>query len=85
MLLSADVELNPGPVTDKDEVLQEIRDSKKDLLRKMKSVKEGISSIKQEEAGIRAEQKWVKSDVSDIHSMQHDLKVRIATLETDVN
>ena len=84
LLLSADVELNPGPLTDKEEILEAISASREDVLREMKSVKDDIKSIKQEVAGIRTEQKRVKSDISDIHKIQHDMEVRIATLETDV-
>ena len=84
LLLASDVELNPGPLTDKDEILQAISASKEDVLREMKMVKDDIFSIKQEVAGIRTEQRRVRSDISDIHQIQHELEVRITTLETNV-
>ena len=64
--MSSDVELNPDPLIDKDEILHEIRTSKGVVLQEIKSVKEDIGSIKQEVAGIKSEQKKLKSDVLDL-------------------
>ena len=84
LLLSSDVELNPGPMTDKEEILYEIRNSKNDVLREIKTVTEDINTIKEEVSGIKTAQCKIKSDVSDLYFIQSNLETRIADLETEV-
>ena len=45
LLLAGDVELNPGLLTDKEEILEAISASREDVLREMKSVKDNVTSI----------------------------------------
>ena len=67
LLLSSDVELNQGPMTGKEEILYEIRNSKNDVLREIKTVKEDINTIKEEVSGIKTAQSKLKSDISDLY------------------
>ena len=63
LMLSADVETNPGPVTDTELLLQEIRSSKFELLEELKSVKSDIKLIKDEVAEIKLDNTVTKSNV----------------------
>lgn len=85
LILSSDIELNPGPLSDKDEILREIRASKADLIEEIKTVKHDIRSINKEVANMKRDQVQIKTDVSDIHLIQSNLEVRITDLEQDVD
>ena len=48
LLLSAYVELNPGPVTDKDVILHTIEISKQDLMDELRSVEHDIHTLSED-------------------------------------
>lgn len=83
--MSADVELNPGPLTDKDEVLREIRSSKDDLMGELKTVKHDIRTLTEDMDILKTSQTKLKSDVADVQIIQCKLETRIADLETSVD
>lgn len=85
LLLSADVELNPGPLTDKDEILREIRSSKDDLMGELKTVKHDVRTLTEDMDILKTSQTKLKSDVSDVQIIQCKLETRIADLETSVD
>lgn len=85
LILSSDVELNPGPLTDKDEILQAIRASKDDVLGELRTVQQDIRSIRAEVKAMKTDQTKLKSDVSDVQRIQSDLEIRITDAEYAVN
>ncbi|MEW8547341.1 MAG: hypothetical protein AB2693_27855 [Candidatus Thiodiazotropha sp.] len=85
LILSSDVELNPGPLTDKDEILQAIRASKDDVLGELRTVQQDIRSIRAEVSVMKQDQTKLKSDVSDVQRIQSDLEIRITEAEREVN
>ena len=70
LILSSDVELNPGPLTDKDEILQAIKSSKEYVLGELRTVQQDIRSIRVEVSAMKKDQTRLKSDVSDGQRIQ---------------
>lgn len=66
-MLAADVELNPGPITDKEEILQLLKDCHDDLMKEMK--------------GIRAEISYIKTDVEVVKHDSAEVKTKIKCIE----
>lgn len=85
LILSSDVELNPGPLTDKDEILRAIQVSKDDVLGEIRTVQQDIRSIRAEVSAMKQDQTKLKSDVSDVQRIQSDLEIRITDVEQEVN
>lgn len=84
LILSSDVELNPGPLTDKDEILQAIKSSKDDVLGELRTVQQDIRSIRAEVSAMKKDQTMLRSDVSDVQRIQSDLEIRITDVEQEV-
>ena len=84
LMLSADVETNPGPVTDTELLLQEIRSSKFELLEELKSVKSDIKLIKDEVAEIKLDNTVTKSNVAKLQSKQSDFETKLKDMEKEL-
>lgn len=85
LIIAGDVEINPGPLSDKEAILREIRSSKLDLMEEMKSVKQEIQTIKNEVAAVKVDNVIIMSNVSQLQNKQTNLDVKIANLEKDVD
>ena len=77
LLLSSDIEINPGPISDKNEILEAIASSKADLLQEIRFVKSDIHCIKQEISTIQQDQIGIKQDMN-------SMKLKYKALEIDV-
>lgn len=85
LILSADIETNPGPISDKEAILREIRTSKMDLLEEMKSVKEDIQFIKQEVAAVKTDNVIIKSNMSQVQHKQSEFDKKLTDLQNEID
>ena len=77
LLLSADVELNPGPITDKDEILKAISDSNKELRSDIHALRSDISKIK-------TDINEVKQTCANLNTKMESLDLKHTDLETNM-
>ena len=74
LLLSSDVETNPGPISDcKDEILAAIASVKTDLLTEIRFVKSHINCIKEEICTIKQNQVTFKQDINTLQNNQKSI------------
>ena len=82
MLLSSDVETNPGPLSDdKNEILEAISSCKTDLLTEIRFVKSDINCIKEEISTIKQNQVSFKHDINMIKTKQSSADKNITDLK----
>ena len=84
LVLSSDVELNPGPLTDKDEILGAIISSKEDVLEGLKAVENDIRSIKAEISKMQLSQAQIETDISQVKEKQSGFEKRMKGVENDI-
>lgn len=72
LLLSNDIELNPGP-TDMDTILAAIKDSESKLMSQMSILQNDVSGMKQDLLSIKAEQDSFRSQLNQIKQKQDAL------------
>lgn len=85
LILSADVETNPGPISDKEAILREIRSSKMDLLEEMKSVKQDIQFIKEEVAAVKSDNLIIKSNMAHVQHKQSEFDKKLTDLQKEID
>ena len=61
LLRSVDVELNPGPLTDKEKILNAVRTSKEQVLPEIKSVRDEVTPMRSEVDAVRRDCADVKA------------------------
>ena len=82
MLLSSDVETNPGPLSDdKNEILEAISSCKTDLFTEIRFVKSDINCIKEEISTIKQNQVSCKHDINMIKTKQSSTDKNITDLK----
>ena len=82
LLLSSDVETNPGPLSDdKNEILEAISSCKTDLLTEIRFVKTDINCIKEEISTIKQNQVSFKHDINMIKTKQSSTDKNITDLK----
>ena len=85
LLLSSDVELNPGPMTDKEEILGAIESSKRDVMMGLKTVENDILSIRADIRKIQFSQAQIETDLSNVKDKQSGFDARMKSLEKNMN
>ena len=80
LLLSADVETNPGP-TELDDIINAIKTSENNILEEVRSMKVDISDMKKDLSTLKLENENTKIKMSNLHERQTDL----AKLVSDAN
>ena len=80
LMMSSDVELNPGPITDstsdKDVILAAVISSKEELMAEIKIVKSEVSSIKQEVDVVRKDCSDMKASIKSMEQKHVQLEKR---------
>ena len=84
LLLSSDVELNPGPLTDKEEILGAIQSSKDDVLMGLRTVEKDILSIRSDIRKMQSSQAQIETDLSNVKEKQTGFEKRMKGFETDM-
>lgn len=84
LLIASDIELNPGPITDKDEILQAVYSSSEKLMVEIKNVKSEVSSLKTDVDVVRKDCAEVKSTLQLLERNQSKLERQVTDVETDV-
>lgn len=85
LMLSADIETNPGPETDMEIILREIRSSKTELLEELKSVKSDIKFIKDEVAEIKLDNTVTKTNVTKLQSKQTEFETKLKNMQKELD
>ena len=80
LILSADVETNPDPVTDMETILEEIRSSKTELLEEMKNVKSDIKF-----AAIKTDNSVTKTNVTKLQNKQTEFEKKLKDIQSELD
>lgn len=83
LLRSADVELNPGPFTDKDEILNAVRTSKEQVLSEIKSVRNEVQQMRSDVDAVRRDCADVKASLHTVEQKQSNLERKFKVHETE--
>lgn len=84
ILLSYDVETNPGP-TDLDDVIQAIQSSETKVLLEVRSMKDDISEIKSDLSSLKLENEQMKMNMKSMHGRQSSLAELINNTNKNVD
>lgn len=85
LLCSGDIELNPGPVTDKEEILQAISASHDSISRELKSVKEDLFIMRNEIEGVKLACNEVKSKTESLDKNQALVNGQLQNIEHELD
>jgi len=78
------VELNPGPITDKDELLKAISDSNKELPSDIHALRSDISKIKTDINEVKQSCANLNTKMESLDLKQSDLETNMKQIKTDI-
>ncbi|KAL4236823.1 hypothetical protein ACF0H5_005210 [Mactra antiquata] len=84
LLLSSDIELNPGPLSDKDEILQAIMKSSGELKSEIKGVKDDKAKIVADINNVKDTCEQLHKRVGDIDTKQTQFSNEIKVVKDDI-
>lgn len=85
LVLSADIESNPGPVSETEiTIIEAIKASEERVLGEIRGVKLEINNVKQELAAVKGECVQTKLDVNELKKIQRSMVSDIKQVQTDV-
>lgn len=84
LILSADIESNPGPISDKDEILNAISNSNKELRSDIKNLRSDISKIKSDINDVKQTCNILNSKMECLDSRQSELENSIKHVKSEM-
>lgn len=85
LLLSADVELNPGPVSDTELILKAIEESNNKMANDIRGLKDDIAGLKTDISGVKTELKSVSEKVAKIDERQKTVETDVKTIQSQIS